>query len=81
MIVLLFVGAQTSVEFCGGTHLRRAGHAEHMVIATEEAIAKGIRRIVALTGPVAKKARNKERLLEAEVGMSILGSDLFRKSR
>lgn len=60
-------GAQTSVEFCGGTHLRRAGHAEHMVIATEEAIAKGIRRIVALTGPEAKKARAKERLLETEV--------------
>eukprot|EP00088_Acartia_fossae_P048117 TRINITY_DN5241_c0_g1_i1.p1 TRINITY_DN5241_c0_g1~~TRINITY_DN5241_c0_g1_i1.p1 ORF type:complete len:1381 (+),score=416.02 TRINITY_DN5241_c0_g1_i1:46-4188(+) len=60
-------GSQTSVEFCGGTHLRRAGHAEHMVIQSEEAIAKGIRRIVALTGPEAKKARAKERLLEADV--------------
>merc|ERR1719347_239673 len=29
-------GARTSVEFCGGTHLRRAGHMEHMVIASEE---------------------------------------------
>jgi len=60
-------GTQTSVEFCGGTHLCRAGHMEHMVIASEEAIAKGIRRIVALTGPEARKALAKEKLLEAEV--------------
>jgi len=60
-------GTKTSVEFCGGTHLRRAGHARHMVIASEEAIAKGIRRIVALTGPEALKAINKEKLLMTEV--------------
>ncbi len=39
---VFYLGSKTSVEFCGGTHLRRAGHAEHMVIATEEAIAKGM---------------------------------------
>merc|ERR1719219_2461710 len=60
-------GAKTSVEFCGGTHLRRAGHMEHMVIASEEAIAKGIRRIVALTGPEAAKALAKEKLLILEL--------------
>lgn len=60
-------GTKTSVEFCGGTHLRRAGHMEHMVIASEEAIAKGIRRIVALTGPEARKALAKEKLLAGEV--------------
>jgi len=60
-------GTKTSIEFCGGTHLRRAGHMEHMVIASEEAIAKGIRRIVALTGPEAAKALNKEKLLNAEL--------------
>lgn len=60
-------GPATSVEFCGGTHLRRAGHMNSMVIATEEAIAKGIRRIVALTGQEAVRAQNKEKLLKAEV--------------
>ena len=60
-------GGKTSVEFCGGTHLRRAGHMEHMVIASEEAIAKGIRRIVALTGPEAAKALAKEKLLNSEI--------------
>lgn len=43
-------GTKTSVEFCGGTHLRRAGHMGPFIIASEEAIAKGIRRVVALTG-------------------------------
>merc|ERR1719290_570263 len=60
-------GGNTSVEFCGGTHLVRAGHAGKMVIATEEAIAKGIRRIVALTGPEAAKAVAKEKLLQSKV--------------
>uniref|UniRef100_A0A914X5A0 alanine--tRNA ligase n=1 Tax=Plectus sambesii TaxID=2011161 RepID=A0A914X5A0_9BILA len=49
-------GNQTSVEFCGGTHLRRAGHVGKFVIASEEAIAKGIRRMYALTGPEAERA-------------------------
>ena len=60
-------GTRTSVEFCGGTHLRRAGHAGPFIIASEEAIAKGIRRVVALTGPEAVKAINKANLLEAEL--------------
>jgi|UniRef100_A0A2S2QY24 alanyl-tRNA synthetase len=49
-------GLNTSVEFCGGTHLHKTGHMERFTILTEEAIAKGIRRIVALTGPEATKA-------------------------
>lgn len=49
-------GLETSVEFCGGTHLHKTGHMERFAILTEEAIAKGIRRIVALTGPEATKA-------------------------
>lgn len=56
-------GTNTSVEFCGGTHLRRAGHIGKFIIASEEAIAKGIRRIIALTGPEAEKANKKADLL------------------
>jgi alanyl-tRNA synthetase len=33
-------GSKTSIEFCGGTHLRRAGHIGDFVVASEEAIAK-----------------------------------------
>lgn len=43
------------------------GHIGKIVIVTEEAIAKGIRRIVALTGPEAERAiRNADRF-EAQV--------------
>jgi len=42
-------------NFSSFRHLHRAGHIRGFVIASEEAIAKGIRRIVALTGPEASK--------------------------
>ncbi|KAK2723795.1 hypothetical protein QYM36_002215 [Artemia franciscana] len=58
------IGLSTSIEFCGGTHLHNSSHVGDFVIASEEAIAKGIRRIVALTGPEATKAIKKaDRLL------------------
>ncbi|XP_074055495.1 alanine--tRNA ligase, cytoplasmic [Macrotis lagotis] len=52
-------GSLTSVEFCGGTHLQNSSHAGALVIVSEEAIAKGIRRIVAVTGSEAQKALRK----------------------
>lgn len=60
-------GYETSVEFCGGSHLHHTGHIGEYVIVSEEGIAKGIRRIVALTGPDAVKATNKLTILENEV--------------
>jgi alanyl-tRNA synthetase len=48
-------GREYSVEFCGGTHLKTSKHVDRLVIVTEEAIAKGIRRVVAFTGPEAEK--------------------------
>lgn len=60
-------GFETSVEFCGGSHLHQTGHIGEYVIVSEEGIAKGIRRIVALTGPEAIKAINKMSMLENEV--------------
>lgn len=58
---------ETSVEFCGGTHLHYTGHMGDFVIANEEAIAKGIRRIVALTGPEAFKAQKRAAVLQGEL--------------
>ncbi|XP_059084265.1 alanine--tRNA ligase, cytoplasmic-like isoform X2 [Tigriopus californicus] len=60
-------GCKTSVEFCGGTHLKRSGHTGHFIVASEEAIAKGIRRIIALTGPEAVKAIQKAQLLQSQM--------------
>ncbi|CAF0774578.1 unnamed protein product [Adineta steineri] len=52
-------GSEYSVEFCGGTHLKTSKHVDRLVIVTEEAIAKGIRRVVAVTGPEAEKCTKK----------------------
>jgi alanyl-tRNA synthetase len=46
-----------SVEFCGGTHLKNTGEIERFVIASEESVSKGIRRLVALTGDHAVAAQ------------------------
>lgn len=48
-------------------HLHYTSHIGDFVIASEEAIAKGIRRIVALTGPEATKALKKAKLLQNQL--------------
>ena len=50
------VGDDCSVEFCGGTHISNTAEAEAFVLTEETAVAKGIRRITALTRDAAKKA-------------------------
>jgi len=48
--------ANLSIEFCGGTHLISTGQAGDFALVQEEAVAKGIRRVIALTGTPAKAA-------------------------
>jgi alanyl-tRNA synthetase len=45
---------EVSIEFCGGTHVKNTAEIEHFVLVSEEGVAKGIRRIVAMTGPTAR---------------------------
>jgi alanyl-tRNA synthetase len=47
----------SSVEFCGGTHLTNTKEAEVFVLAEETGIAKGIRRITGFTRTGAKAAK------------------------
>jgi alanyl-tRNA synthetase len=46
-------GIDNSIEFCGGTHLRRTGEAGFFKIVEESAVSKGVRRLTAVTGPAA----------------------------
>jgi alanyl-tRNA synthetase len=39
-----------SVEFCGGTHLNHTGQAGFFKIVSQEQVAKGVRRVTAVTG-------------------------------
>jgi alanyl-tRNA synthetase len=55
------------VEFCGGTHLRNTGEAEKFVLIAEEAVAKGIRRVVGITGEAAREASARGEALRAEI--------------
>ncbi|MCC7204858.1 MAG: hypothetical protein IT441_07240, partial [Phycisphaeraceae bacterium] len=60
--------AKLSIEFCGGTHLAKTGDAEGLVIVSEEAVAKGVRRITAQTGPLAHQTQARADMLLARVG-------------
>ena len=59
---------QFSVEFCGGTHLKNTADCEGFVITSEESVSKGVRRLVALTGPAASEASNVATQLDAQLG-------------
>ncbi len=57
-----------SIEFCGGTHIESTGVAKRFALLSEEGIAKGIRRITAITGQdaIAAQARSAELLAMAD---------------
>uniref|UniRef100_A0A0N5AUZ2 Alanine--tRNA ligase n=1 Tax=Syphacia muris TaxID=451379 RepID=A0A0N5AUZ2_9BILA len=61
------LGLKTPVEFCGGTHLHNVSHIGLLVITVEEAIAKGVRRIVALTGNEAQRSLNRAERLQTRL--------------
>jgi alanyl-tRNA synthetase len=45
---------QYSIEFCGGTHVKNTSEIGAIALTAEESVAKGVRRIVAITGDSAQ---------------------------
>ncbi|UCF33963.1 MAG: alanine--tRNA ligase, partial [Phycisphaerales bacterium] len=56
-----------SVELCGGTHCRRSGEIERFALISEEGVAKGIRRVVGISGEAARKAEAEGKALLEEL--------------
>lgn len=70
------VGEDTSIEFCGGTHVSNTAEAGAFVLVEETAVAKGIRRITAVTRGAAANAIEEGKKFEAMVAETeALGTD------
>lgn len=50
--------SELSVEFCGGTHVQSTKEIGRFAIISEEAVAKGVRRVTGCTGPAAVDAHH-----------------------
>lgn len=48
---------EVSIEFCGGTHVQKTGDIKDLIILEESGIAKGTRRIIAVTGEEAHEVQ------------------------
>lgn len=64
-------GAEHSVEFCGGTHLRWSGEITQFVVISEESISRGVRRLVIATGSDACEALKVGEALQKKLKESI----------
>ncbi|TKA48153.1 Alanine--tRNA ligase [Friedmanniomyces endolithicus] len=60
---------QVSIEFCGGTHVKNTTEIKDLVILEESGIAKGIRRIVAVTGAAAHRVQREAEEWEGRVAV------------
>jgi alanyl-tRNA synthetase len=69
------IGDETSVEFCGGTHIDNTAEAEAFCLVEETAVAKGIRRVTAVTKQAARRALSQGAEFEQRVSKAEQLSD------
>jgi len=72
---------QFSIEFCGGTHLKTSSQARAFVLASDDAVSKGIRRIVAFTGDQAASSQKLAQELASEVEGARIAPDNLLQSK
>lgn len=58
---------ESSIEFCGGTHISNTQDADAFVLIEETAVAKGIRRITGITGQAALTAKQTAVILQSDI--------------
>lgn len=58
---------KVSIEFCGGTHVQKTGDIKDLIVLEESGIAKGIRRIIAVTGEEAHEVQRVAQEFEARL--------------
>jgi alanyl-tRNA synthetase len=68
-----------STELCGGTHVPHTGRVALTLIASEQSIGSGLRRIEALVGPDALEHVNRDRRLLEEI-TEVLGAGEARQA-
>ncbi|CAD7975977.1 unnamed protein product [Amoebophrya sp. A25] len=76
-------GLNHSVEFCGGTHVKKSNEIFRLLVLSEEPVAKGVRRITCCTGQQAVSMaalRAKELTLELDECKTLKGALLDAKS-
>lgn len=65
----------SSIELCGGTHISNTREAGDFALVAEEAVAKGVRRVIGLTGEAAAAALATGASLRSEVADWSVGGD------
>jgi len=75
---VVIAGEDYSKEFCGGTHVGSTGEIGYCRIVSESAVAAGIRRIEAITGPAIQHFLDEQQILLQSVQEITRSADIVK---